>query len=70
MGSHNLMKTLGQTIGISVSGLWLSDQLYGDELEQSLHTIFILLVAIAVVTLAVTAFLRQRSQLAQSVGNK
>lgn len=57
MGSHNLMKSLGQTIGIAVSGLWLSDQLYGHELEASLHTVFMILVVLAILAFAVTSML-------------
>lgn len=57
MGSHNLMRTLGQTIGISISGIWLSDTLHGHELEVSLHTIFLVLLGLAVVTIGVTALL-------------
>ncbi len=57
MGSHNLMKSLGQTIGIALSGLWLSDQLYGHELEVSLHTIFMILVVLAILAFAVTSML-------------
>lgn len=57
MGAHNLMKSLGQTIGIAVSGLWLSDQLYGQELEGSLHTVFIILVILAILAFAVTCLL-------------
>ncbi len=57
MGSHNLMKSLGQTIGIAVSGLWLSDQLYGHELEVSLHTVFMILVVLAILAFAVTSML-------------
>lgn len=57
MGSHNLMKSLGQTIGIAVSGLWLSDQLYGHKLEESLHTVFLLLILLAILAFAVTTLL-------------
>lgn len=63
MGSHNLMKSLGQTIGIAVSGLWLSDQLYGHPLELSLHTVFILLVVLAILAFAVTFLLVGKNQL-------
>lgn len=48
MGSHNLMRNLGQAIGISVSGLWLSDELRGAALENGLHSVFILLFVLAV----------------------
>lgn len=47
MGSHNLMRNLGQAIGIAVSGLLLSDELSGYALEVSLHSVFILLVVLA-----------------------
>ncbi|CAN7526835.1 MDR family MFS transporter [Rossellomorea sp. LjRoot5] len=47
MGTFNLMRNLGQSIGIAVSGLWLSDQLSGHVLESSLHTVFMLLVVLA-----------------------
>ncbi|WP_406687778.1 MDR family MFS transporter [Rossellomorea vietnamensis] len=47
MGTFNLMRNLGQSIGIAVSGLWLSDQLSGHVLESSLHTVFMILVALA-----------------------
>ncbi|MBO0993908.1 MDR family MFS transporter [Bacillus sp. SD088] len=57
MGSNNLFRTLGQTIGIAVSGLWLSDQLQGAELEASLHQVFILLIVLAGLGFAVTAML-------------
>jgi MFS family permease len=67
MGSHNLMKSLGQTIGISVSGLWLSDQLYGHELEVSLHTVFMLLVVLAILAFAVTSMLVMKRRKEYSV---
>jgi EmrB/QacA subfamily drug resistance transporter len=67
MGSHNLMKSLGQTIGISVSGLWLSDQLYGHELEVSLHTVFMLLVVLAILAFAVTSMLVRKRRKEYSV---
>lgn len=57
MGSNNLFRTLGQTIGIAVSGLWLSDQLQGVKLEASLHQVFILLIVLAGLGFAVTATL-------------
>ncbi|MEC1770036.1 MDR family MFS transporter [Schinkia azotoformans] len=53
IGSNNLMRNLGQAIGIAVSGLWLSDELKGDELESSLHTVFILLFILALVAIAI-----------------
>lgn len=57
MGSINLMRNLGQTIGISVSGLWLSDQLQGAELEASLHFVFIILIGLAILGLLVSGLL-------------
>ncbi|MGG4169338.1 MDR family MFS transporter [Rossellomorea vietnamensis] len=47
MGTFNLMRNLGQSIGIAVSGLWLSEKLSGQVLESSLHTVFIILVVLA-----------------------
>ncbi|MCH1624175.1 MDR family MFS transporter [Ferdinandcohnia quinoae] len=60
MGSNNLMRNLGQAIGIAVSGLWLSDELRGNALETSLHTVFIILVILAICSFVVTVFLRQK----------
>jgi EmrB/QacA subfamily drug resistance transporter len=57
MGSHNLMKNLGQAIGIAVSGLWLSDQLKGSALEAGLHTVFIMLVILALCALVTSGML-------------
>ncbi|MCC5804053.1 MDR family MFS transporter [Rossellomorea vietnamensis] len=48
MGMFNLMRNLGQSIGIAVSGLWLSDQLSGHVLESSLHTVFMILVVLGI----------------------
>lgn len=48
MGTFNLMRNLGQSIGIAVSGLWLSDQLSGHVLEESLHTVFMILVVLGI----------------------
>lgn len=48
MGTFNLMRNLGQSIGIAVSGLWLSDQLSGHVLESSLHTVFMILVVLGI----------------------
>ncbi|MEC1716129.1 MDR family MFS transporter [Schinkia azotoformans] len=53
IGSNNLMRNLGQAIGIAVSGLWLSDELKGYELESSLHTVFILLFILALAAIAI-----------------
>ena len=68
MGSHNLMKSLGQTIGIAVSGLWLSDKLYGHELEVSLHTVFMLLVILAIFAFGFTCMLvvKKREEFVQN----
>lgn len=57
MGAHNLMRSLGQTIGIAVSGLWLSDELYGRQLELSLQTVFMALVLLATLAFIITSFL-------------
>ena len=62
MGSHNLMKSLGQTIGIAVSGLLLSDELKGQALETSLHSVFILLVILAICSFAVTGLLIRKKE--------
>ena len=53
IGSNNLMRNLGQAIGIAVSGLWLSDELKGHALETSLHTVFILLFILALVAIVI-----------------
>ena len=57
MGSNNLMRNLGQAIGIAVSGLWLSDELNGSALEASLHSVFILLAVLALCSFIVSGFL-------------
>ncbi|MCJ7842598.1 MFS transporter [Lederbergia sp. NSJ-179] len=57
MGSMNLFRNLGQTIGIAVSGLWLTDQLKGAELAANLHTVFILLIVLAVIAFVITTML-------------
>ncbi|MBS4197365.1 MDR family MFS transporter [Lederbergia citri] len=57
VGSHNLLKNLGQAIGIAVSGLWLSDELKGFVLESSLHNVFILLFVLGICSMAVTGIL-------------
>ncbi|MBS4179423.1 MDR family MFS transporter [Lederbergia citrea] len=57
MGSHNLLKNLGQAIGIAVSGLWLSDELKGIALESSLQSVFVLLFILAICSFAVTGML-------------
>ena len=57
MGSNNLLRNLGQAIGIAISGLWLSDELKGYALESSLHTVFIILLGLAVCSFAVTGML-------------
>ncbi|EIT86141.1 major facilitator superfamily protein [Fictibacillus macauensis ZFHKF-1] len=49
MGSNNLMRNLGQAVGIAVSGLWLSSELAGTALANSLHQIFYILVGLAIV---------------------
>ncbi|MBT2755599.1 MFS transporter [Mesobacillus foraminis] len=60
MGSNNLMRNLGQAIGIAVSGLWLSDELSGKALETSLHTVFIMLVILALAASLTAAFLLKK----------
>lgn len=60
MGSNNLMRNLGQAIGIAVSGLWLSDELRGKALETSLHTVFIMLVILALAASLTAAFLLKK----------
>lgn len=67
IGSNNLMRNLGQAIGIAVSGLWLSDELKGQVLAASLHTVFILLVilAIAALLIAGTLLLKKEKQLSE-----
>lgn len=62
MGSNNLMRNLGQVIGIAVSGLLLSDELHGNALETSLHSVFILLVVLAVCSFVVTGFLLREKE--------
>lgn len=60
MGSNNLMRNLGQAIGIAVSGLWLSNQLKGEALAVSLHTIFIMLVVLALCACIITGILPRK----------
>ncbi len=62
MGSHNLMKSLGQVIGISVSGLLLSEKLQGPALQHSLHSVYILVAVLAVCAFGVTAFLLKQNE--------
>ncbi|MBS4209470.1 MDR family MFS transporter [Bacillus sp. FJAT-50079] len=62
MGSHNLLKNLGQAIGIAVSGLWLSDELRGFALESSLQSVFILLLVLAICSFAVTGMLLSKKE--------
>src|SRR5690625_1313477 len=57
MGSMSLMRNLGQTVGIAVSGLWLSEQLYGSKLAASLHNVFFLLVGLATLALLISGML-------------
>ncbi|PFA62990.1 MFS transporter [Bacillus sp. AFS015802] len=57
MGTFNLMRNLGQSIGIAVSGLWLSDQLSGHVLEESLHTVFMILVVLALCAIVTAGML-------------
>ncbi|EOV9525980.1 MDR family MFS transporter [Bacillus cytotoxicus] len=62
MGSNNLMRNLGQTIGIAVSGLWLSGQLKGEALVVSLHTIFCMLVVLALFAFITTGMLFSKKE--------
>ncbi|MDQ0154029.1 MDR family MFS transporter [Robertmurraya andreesenii] len=64
MGSNNLMRNLGQVIGIAISGLLLSDELKGQALESSLHSVFILLTVLAVVSFVVTSLLLKEKETA------
>lgn len=64
MGSNNLLRNLGQAIGIAISGLWLGDELKGYALESSLHTVFIMLVILAVGAFAVTGILLNKKEVA------
>lgn len=57
MGSHNLMRNLGQAIGISISGLLLSEELKGMALQSSLHSIFIMLVLLAIAAMVISLVL-------------
>lgn len=66
MGSNNLLRNLGQAIGIAISGLWLSDELNGHALEASLHSVFIMLVILAVCAFAVTGILLGKKETALS----
>lgn len=63
MGSHNLLRNLGQTIGISISGLWLSDELSGPALESSLISVFIMLVVISILSFLVTSLFLNKKYL-------
>ncbi|WP_071393369.1 MDR family MFS transporter [Bacillus tuaregi] len=66
MGTFNLLRNLGQAIGIAVSGLWLSEELYGHALAQSLHTVFIILVILAVAALLTGSLLLGKNALSLS----
>lgn len=57
MGVLGLMRSLGQAIGISISGVWLTDHLYGEVLAASLHNVFWILVIVAIFSLGSSAFL-------------
>ena len=52
MGVLGLMRSLGQAIGISVSGVWLTDNLSGAMLAASLHNIFWILAIVGFLALA------------------
>ncbi|MFJ8530272.1 MDR family MFS transporter [Bacillus sp. NPDC094106] len=62
IGSNNLMRTLGQTIGISVSSLWLSDELSGRMLENSLHHVFWVLFSLAVLAVCIASLLSKKKK--------
>ncbi|WP_338449672.1 MDR family MFS transporter [Niallia oryzisoli] len=66
MGAFNLLRNLGQAIGIAVSGLWLSDELYGHALAESLHTVFIILVILAISALLTGSMLLGKKALSLS----
>lgn len=66
MGAFNLLRNLGQAIGIAISGLWLSDELYGHALAQSLHTVFIILVILAIIALLTGSMLLGKKALSLS----
>ena len=51
------MRNLGQTIGISVSGILLSETLFGIELAMSLHQVFWILTGIALIALMLSGLL-------------
>lgn len=57
MGALSLMRGLGQAIGISVSGLWLTENLTGNELATSLHAVFWILVGCAIFSLVLSFLL-------------
>ena len=57
MGVLGLMRSLGQAIGISISGVWLSDQLSGKVLAASLHSIFWILTIVAISSLVSSGLL-------------
>lgn len=62
IGSNNLMRILGQTIGISVSSLWLSDELSGRMLENSLHNVFWILFSLAVLAFCIASLLSKKKK--------
>lgn len=57
MGVLSLMRNLGQTFGISVSGILLSETLFGIELAMSLHQVFWILTGIALIALMLSGLL-------------
>ncbi|MFY4775636.1 MDR family MFS transporter [Metabacillus sp. RGM 3146] len=58
MGTNNLLRNLGQAVGIGVSGILLSVQLKGPELASSLHMIYLLLIILGAASFAITALLK------------
>lgn len=58
MGTNNLLRNLGQAVGIGVSGILLSVQLKGPELASSLHLIYLLLIVLGAASFITTALLK------------
>lgn len=59
MGTNNLLRILGQAVGIGVSGILLSVNLKGEELAASLHWIFLLLIVLAAAAIISTSLLKK-----------
>lgn len=58
MGSMSLIRNLGQTIGIAVSGLLLTEELQGEMLARSLKQIFFLIMMLAILAMIIASFLK------------